>query len=182
MRSTFGGFFMESGHEGFDDSQGSNKTRLPPGVRTMNVECPSQVIESFCKRMPRIYFMLALRRPFGPLFTHGDSSTPCKAARLVGPQCRGRRCIFRCSTDCACEASAAAYRLALITALTVAAREQGAERDWSLANLKPMRSDAQCVTSERRNHRRAFEVHYTRTRWSRLLSSSSAHASQSRHG
>src|SRR5262249_59557849 len=48
MRSTFGGFFIESGHEGFDDSHGSNRSRLPPGVRTTNVECPNQVMDSFC--------------------------------------------------------------------------------------------------------------------------------------
>src|SRR5205085_7000952 len=27
---------------------GSNSSRLPPGVRTINVECPSHVMESFC--------------------------------------------------------------------------------------------------------------------------------------
>src|SRR5262245_15476645 len=48
MRSTLGGFFIESGHEGFDESQGSNRSRLPPGVRTMKVECPSHVMDSFC--------------------------------------------------------------------------------------------------------------------------------------
>src|ERR1051326_3071756 len=48
MRSTLGGFFIASGHAGLDDSHGSKSSRLPPGVRTINVECPSQVIESFC--------------------------------------------------------------------------------------------------------------------------------------
>src|SRR3954462_13518373 len=48
MRSTFGGFFIASGHDGLDDSHGSNSSRLPPGVRTINVECPSHVMESFC--------------------------------------------------------------------------------------------------------------------------------------
>ena len=55
MRSTVGGFFIDSGHEGFDESHGSNRSRLPPGVRTMNVECPSQVIASFCDITLRIY-------------------------------------------------------------------------------------------------------------------------------
>src|SRR5262245_10756038 len=55
MRSTLGGFFIESGQEGLDESHGSNRSRLPPGVRTMNVECPSQVIESLCDTTLRIY-------------------------------------------------------------------------------------------------------------------------------
>src|ERR1700752_1492692 len=48
MRSTFGGFRIASGQEGLDESQGSKSSLLPPGVRTMKVEWPSQVIESFC--------------------------------------------------------------------------------------------------------------------------------------
>jgi hypothetical protein len=62
MRSTFGGFFIDSGHDGLDESHGSNNSRLPPGVRTMNVECPSQVIESVCDPILRIYCMRAAGR------------------------------------------------------------------------------------------------------------------------
>ena len=48
IRSAFGGFFHASGQAGLPRSHGSNSTRRPPGVRTRNVEWPSQVIASRC--------------------------------------------------------------------------------------------------------------------------------------
>jgi hypothetical protein len=41
---------------------------------------------------------------------------------------RERRCSFRCATDSISTAAAAVYRLTLITALAVAAREHAADR------------------------------------------------------
>ena len=41
------GLLQASGHAGLFASQGSNKSRFPPGVLMRNVECPSQVISSF---------------------------------------------------------------------------------------------------------------------------------------
>jgi len=48
--------------------------------------------------------------------------------RRLGDLPRERRCSFRCATDSISTAAAAVYRLTLITALAVAAREQAADR------------------------------------------------------
>jgi hypothetical protein len=46
MMSAAGGFLNFSGQAGLPVSQGSNSSRLPPGVFTRNVEWPNQVMES----------------------------------------------------------------------------------------------------------------------------------------
>jgi hypothetical protein len=51
----------------------------------------------------------ALGRAFTPGSRLDGVQKRCR--RLVGPQPRERRCTFRCSTDCACEAAAAFFRL-----------------------------------------------------------------------
>jgi len=73
----------------------------------------------------------AIRSPHGARFARDESrpgysfgglqldDVEKRWRRLVGPQFRERTCSFRCSTVCACEASAAFYRLSLITSLAV---------------------------------------------------------------
>src|SRR4029078_4918844 len=41
-------FFMFGGHTGFCSGNGSVTIRFPPGVVITNVECPYQVMASFC--------------------------------------------------------------------------------------------------------------------------------------
>jgi len=66
-----------------------------------------------------------LPSPLGRTFTSGSKVDDAakRRRRLVGLRRRERRCTFRCSTDCACEAATAFCPLTPIASLAVISEE-----------------------------------------------------------
>src|SRR6185295_16847105 len=82
----------------------------------------------------------------GTMFTPGSRLDAVENRwRRLADLPRERRCTFRCSTDSVSTASAAVYRLTLITALAVAGREHAAARGRSPSPVATVRRVTTCL-------------------------------------